>query len=359
MTKIRDMPGPRLWKRYNGVYYVILPGDNRITLKTRDKEEAQKLFHKYRRRWFDGKLTAIDGAKNVRLGDFRKEYLKAREGKARSTRRNDKVALGHLVAFFGADRTLRSLTVRELEQFKASLLRGVEPITVNAYLRHLRTAFATALRWEYILKNPMRLVAFEEEPERESLPVIAEVLKAILEAADEEEARAIRIALYTGLRPFELVQLQHGIHVVGGVIRVLGKRKRRREVPILGDCKALIGEGEPGDRVINRWTTASGLSHMFRRVANDAGFPKIRLYDLRHTFGTVMTLAGVDLFHVSRLMGHNDIKTTQRYVTITLKNLEGFVGKAEAFYDKSLTAGAGAVVSIGKGKGIKKKAVSS
>ncbi|HQT96837.1 MAG TPA: tyrosine-type recombinase/integrase [Thermodesulfobacteriota bacterium] len=359
MSRIRDMPGPRLWKRYNGVYYVVLPGDRRITLKTTDKEIAQKQFHKFRKNWLAGKLAVIDGAKNVHLGAFRKEYLEAREGKARSTRRNDKVALGHLVAHFGADRTLRSLTVRELEQFRSALLKGVEPITVNAYLRHLRTAFATALRWEYILKNPMRQVAFLEEPERESLPVIEGVLQAILEAADEEEARAILIGLYTGLRPFEMIQLAHGTTVVGGVIRVLGKRKRRREVPILGNCAALIGTGEQGECVIKRWTTASGLSHMFRRVANDAGFPNIRLYDLRHTFGTVMTLAGVDPFHVSKMMGHTDIKTTQRYVTVTMKHLKGFVGKAEAFYDNSLTAGAGAIVPIGNGKGKKKKAVSS
>ncbi|MCL5884263.1 MAG: tyrosine-type recombinase/integrase [Deltaproteobacteria bacterium] len=359
MDKIRDMPGPRLWKRYNGVYYVVLPGDSRITLKTRDKEEASKLFHKFRRNWLAGKIAVIDGAKNVRLGDFQKEYLKAREGKARSTRRNDKVALGHLVAFFGVDRTMRSITVRELEQFKAGLLKGVEPITVNAYLRHLRTAFATALRWEYLLKNPMRLVAFETEPERESMPVIAEVLVGILAQADEEEARAVRLALYTGLRPFELVRLEYGTNVVGDVIRVLGKRQRRREVPILGDCAGLIGAGVPGERVLKRWTTPGGLSHMFRRLANDAGYPNVRLYDLRHTFGTVMTLAGVDPFHVSKLMGHTDIKTTQRYVSVTHQHLEAFMEKAGAFYDKSLTAGRKAIASIGKESGKGKGTASS
>lgn len=246
---------------------------------------------------------------------------------------------------------MRSITVRELEQLRAGLAKGLSAVTVNVYLRHLRGAFATAHRWDYLLKNPMRQVAFLEEPERDSPPVIEEVLKAILDQADEEQARAIRIALYTGLRPFELVRLTYG-HIAGGVIRILGKRNRRREVPILGECADLIGEGKPDERVIKRWTTAGGLSHMFRDLADDAGYrKKVRLYDLRHTAATVWTMAGMDPWAVSKLMGHTDIKTTQRYVTVTRRHLEAILGKVEGFYDKNLTAGKGQVISIEAAKG--------
>jgi integrase len=324
------MPGPRLWKRYNGVYYVVLPGDRRITLKTRDKEEAGKLFHKYRRRWFDGKLAAIEGAKNVRLGAFRKEYLKARKGRADSTLRNDKTVLDHLVAALGADRTLRSIAARDIEQFKAGLLKGVSAATVNGYLRHLRTAFNTALRWEYILKNPAKAVPFELEPERESPPVIDEVLSAILEKATDQERRAFRILLYTGLRPFELCRLTYG-HIVGGVIRVKGKRGRLRVIPMVGECATLIGEGKPGQHVIP-WRHPDTLSHKFRALATAAGYPNVRLYDLRHTFGTVMAMAGVDPFHLSKLMGHTSLSTTQRYVTVTRAHLELVVGKLDGMF---------------------------
>jgi len=343
--------GPRLWKRYNGVYYVILPGDRRITLKTRDKEEATKLFHKHRRLWMAGKIAVIEGAKNVKLGAFRKEYLEAREGKASSTRRNDKIALSHLVASFGADRTLRSLTLRELEQFKAGLLKGeLTAVTVNGYLRHLRTAFATALRWEYLLKNPMLQVPFELEAQREAPPVIEEVLAAILSKATALEKRFIRILLFTGLRPFELCRLTYG-HVVGDVIRVAGKRGRIRVIPVMGNCRKLLGKGKPTAYVIP-WRHPVTLSHRFRKLADAAGYPGVRLYDLRHTFGTVMTLAGVDPFHVSKLMGHTDIKTTQRYVTVTRQHLETIMGKVDGvFSDKSLTASQERVVSIGKKKG--------
>lgn len=330
MTKIRDMPGPRLWKRYNGVYYVVLPGDSRITLKTRDKEEALKLFHKFRRKWYDGKLAVIEGAKNVRLGAFRKEYLESRESRADSTLRNDKAVLDHLVGILGADRTMRSITVRDLEQFKNALLKGVKPATINGYLRHLRTAFATALRWEYVLKNPAARVSFEIEPERESPPVVEEVLSTILSKTTDQECRVIRLLLYTGLRPFELCRLTYG-HIVGGVIRVKGKRGRIRVIPLMGECAKLVGKGEPGQHVIP-WRHPDTLSHKFRAVATAAGYPNVRLYDLRHTFGTVMAVAGVDPFHLSKLMGHTNIKTTQRYVTVTQKQLRLVVERLDGMF---------------------------
>lgn len=331
------MPGPRLWQRYNGVWYVILPGDRRITLKTRDHDVAVKHFHKHRRLWYDGKLATIAGAKNVKLGKFKTEYLKSRENKAASTLRNDETVLDHLVAALGPDRTLRSISVRDIEQFKAGLLKGLEATTVNGYLRHLRTMFATALRWEYVLKNVAAAVPFELEPEREAPPVIDEVLKAILEKAADPERRAFRILLYTGLRPFELCRLTYG-HIVGGVIRVKGKRGRIRTIPLLGEAAALIGEGKKGEHVIP-WRHRDTLSHKFRAAATAAGYPGVRLYDLRHTFGTVLAIAGVDPYHLSKLMGHTSISTTQRYVTVTPRHLEVVVGKLDGAFGEGNPVG--------------------
>jgi integrase len=321
---------PRLWRRYNGVYYAVLPGDQRVSLKSRDKDEAKKLFHDFCRKWMTGKLAALEGARNVKLGAFRTEYLKSRKSRADSTLRNDKAVLDHLVASYGVNRTLRSLTVRDLERFKAGLLKGVTATTVNGYLRHLRGAFATALRWEYLLRNPATAVPFELEPQREAPPVIEEVLTGILSKSTAAESRAFRILLYTGLRPFELCKLTYG-HIVGGVIRVKGKRGRIRVIPVMGECKQLLGEGVPTAHVIP-WRHPVTLSHKFRVVATAAGYGNVRLYDLRHTFGTVMVLAGVDPFHVSKLMGHTSLSTTQRYVTVTRKTLELAVGKADGMF---------------------------
>ena len=43
-------------------------------------------------------------------------------------------------------------------------------------------------------------------------------------------------------------------------------------------------------------------------------------HDLRATFGTRLGEAGFDAFTIAALMGHNNVRTTQRYVRATERN---------------------------------------
>ena len=43
------------------------------------------------------------------------------------------------------------------------------------------------------------------------------------------------------------------------------------------------------------------------------GIENLWLHDLRRTFATRLAQAGVDLYKISKLLGHKDIKMTQRY----------------------------------------------
>jgi len=46
---------------------------------------------------------------------------------------------------------------------------------------------------------------------------------------------------------------------------------------------------------------------------NSAGLPDVRIHDLRHTFASFLVNAGRTLYEVQHLLGHTQIKTTQRY----------------------------------------------
>ena len=54
---------------------------------------------------------------------------------------------------------------------------------------------------------------------------------------------------------------------------------------------------------------------------------KFHPHMLRHTFATLMLEGGCDIFSLSKMMGHSDIKTTAIYLTATVKHLQGQMRK--------------------------------
>lgn len=62
------------------------------------------------------------------------------------------------------------------------------------------------------------------------------------------------------------------------------------------------------------------------------------LYDLRHTFATRMIATGVDVMTLKEIMGHRDIRVTQKYVQPS----QASQNEAMRLYDQRLTKRAGA-----------------
>jgi integrase len=54
----------------------------------------------------------------------------------------------------------------------------------------------------------------------------------------------------------------------------------------------------------------SNLNRQFDALLRKANLPDIRFHDLRHTYATLSIAAGVDLYTLSRRMGHNSIMVT-------------------------------------------------
>jgi site-specific recombinase XerD len=73
-------------------------------------------------------------------------------------------------------------------------------------------------------------------------------------------------------------------------------------------------------------------SHVSRRCGTyvmAAKLEEFKLHSLRHTFATNLVARGVDIYTVSRLLGHSDIKTTLIYAKSNLAILERAVTKLE------------------------------
>ncbi|PTM50416.1 site-specific integrase [Phreatobacter oligotrophus] len=131
---------------------------------------------------------------------------------------------------------------------------------------------------------------------------------------------AIRFLILTGLRLREALSLRWSdVDVERGLLFLPDTKTGRRTV-VLGDSAMEILQSVPrisGFRFVFAGEKLdrprSDLKRPWSIVTRAAGLEGVRLHDLRHTFASHGAAAGMGLTVVGRLLGHADIKTTNRY----------------------------------------------
>ncbi|MGI9529034.1 MAG: tyrosine-type recombinase/integrase, partial [Acidimicrobiia bacterium] len=143
--------------------------------------------------------------------------------------------------------------------------------------------------------------------------------------------RALLETLYgTGLRVSELASLRVRDVSRTAFIRVTGKGKKDRSIPVPGAARRSLDRyltmGRPqlttptsGDAL---WLGARGgrmAPRSIRRVVNEriGSFP----HALRHSFATHLLENGADLRSVQDLLGHTELATTQLYTSVTRNHM--------------------------------------
>nr|WP_234904146.1 site-specific integrase [Mycolicibacterium frederiksbergense] len=74
----------------------------------------------------------------------------------------------------------------------------------------------------------------------------------------------------------------------------------------------------------------AGLRSLFRRHRDHSGATRVRPHRLRHTYGTELASAGIDLMVLRELMGHVSPETTAGYVHLSVEQLAAEYGAARA-----------------------------
>jgi integrase/recombinase XerD len=138
------------------------------------------------------------------------------------------------------------------------------------------------------------------------------------------------LMLYSGLRSAEVLGLcVEDVDVARGWARVCGKGGRERRVPVdrevcgLIQTYLLVERPETQERALfvvakgphRGWPLSpAGLRTVFRYHRGRAGAPRAHPHTLRHTFGTALAEAGIDLPVIQELLGHEHIDSSIRYI---------------------------------------------
>lgn len=206
--------------------------------------------------------------------------------------------------------------------------KGGKPLSQNSkysYFNKLRAALKQAVRDGIMKYNPSEQVkAFKQgETQREYLTL--EELQAItkVECDIKPLKTAFLFSCLTGLRWSDINKLvwsevQHSEHM-GNHIRFRQKKTKGAEtLPISQQARDMLGEEKAQDKRVfvglrySAWYNVKLLQWVMK-----AGITKnITFHCARHTYATLQLSLGTDIYTVSKLLGHRELKTTQIYAKV-------------------------------------------
>ncbi len=140
---------------------------------------------------------------------------------------------------------------------------------------------------------------------------------------DHEVKRAFLFSCFTGLRLSDIRALQWQ-QIKGDTIEFRQKKTKGYEYLHLSEMARQILTDRPNPKVLNMQNTnifnirsETQLGKVLKLWCKDAGIDKrVSFHTARHTFATLALTQGVDLYTVSKLLGHKTIQATQIYAKI-------------------------------------------
>jgi integrase/recombinase XerC len=241
---------------------------------------------------------------------------------------------------------LETIDVVALRRWLGDRARAVSPATLARKIAAVRALFRYLRRQNLVESDPASALASPKL--RKPLPTFLDVdaAREVVEAPAASTPRgsrdrAVLEVLYgSGLRVSELCALDLGdVDVRRGTLRVVGKGRKERDVPLGRAALAALGEylarrsQVPGAR-LRVDSSALFVSDRGRRIgprkvqrmvqaygALGAGRADLHPHALRHTCATHMLEGGADLRAIQEMLGHASLATTQRYTHLSLDRL--------------------------------------
>ena len=219
------------------------------------------------------------------LGTFIADYIKERTDWKPATLAAFRTATKKMMAFFGKDSSLESITAEQSHKYKAELLRNHSQGYTAKQIERARCLFTAAVNRKLLTENPfITVVAGRHSNPDKMYFVSAEEFQALIDACNSPKQRLIiALARYGGLRcPSELVGLKWSEvnwernRFIVHAPKTEGQGKATRTVPIFKELYPFFREAfeaapEGVDRVYPEFTAKKSLGAFIAKLATRAG----------------------------------------------------------------------------------------
>lgn len=216
--------------------------------------------------------------------------------------------------------------------------------SIYMYMQRIQIIIRIAIKDKIMHSNPFDYIDKKERVPR-TVPDIShldiEDITALWDSFDEIKCNkhvqyGFMFSCFTGLRVSD-VRLLKWSNITAERIEFVPYKTRKLKgmhyVPISKEARNILeimskfkeeGNGYIFHEITNR--SYSSINAPIRLWAAKAGVKKkVHFHVARHTFATLLLTYGTDLYTVSKLLGHSDIKMTERYGKVIDKRREAAV----------------------------------
>jgi integrase/recombinase XerC/integrase/recombinase XerD len=230
------------------------------------------------------------------------------------------------------------LTQTHLKEYQLHLMtrrcdnktENLTRISVRTYMRHIRVFINYCYEEGFIIEPIKVRLPKAEKPALEILTdnEAERLLNLFKDDILEKRNKAIVVLMLDcGLRLSEVSRIKaEDINFEDEYIKVMGKGRRSRIAPIGSVTSQALqsyidarpkGGGRLFLSIRGTPLTPQGIIQMFNRLKKQADIPRLHAHLLRHSFATNYLIQGGDVYALSRILGHSEIKVTEKYIHIS------------------------------------------
>lgn len=246
------------------------------------------------------------------------EWLDTRKGRSKGTQEVWAYWVGRVKAWKGCEFSLKALSADWWDRYEEWVRsQGISPTTIHHYLARMRCVLNKAEKDGLLLVNPAKHAHISAIKRADRVYLTSEELRALkgVPCPDAEVGRAFLFGCFTGLRYSDIKALRYDQVEGQRLILRIRKTGKTEYIEMNSQAQEVLGTGTGLVFSLPSWV--GRVERILKAWAEKAGIPKhITFHTSRHTFAVLMLSAGVDIYTLSRLLGHTNVITTQIYADI-------------------------------------------
>ena len=323
----------------SGKWWVRLFSNGRERwLRAENKTQAKALYGRLKAEIREGKYfpEKFSRSEDITLRTWIQRYLEGCTNRGIANERH----YGRFWQLLLGKRLLAQITNEDCRRFQGKMkARGkLKPATINRRFAFLRHILNLAVKDGKLNRNPISGLRFFPEPQMTRY-LSDEELQNLQSIMKPHEWAFVAFAVETGMRRGEQFGLKWSqVSLESSTLTIpLPKGGKTRHVPLSEKAKDILRSLDSflkspwvfpsPDNPLKPRSPVCFLARSFKPALKKVGITDVRWHDLRHTAASRRVMAGVDLYAVKQILGHEDIQTTMRYAHLSPEYLRDAVNR--------------------------------